>query len=76
MDRDGLIDLWGEYLFRLIGHHFDDYGFIREDWDVIIEDEIPRFDKNYNDNSDYSEVYQLMYNIDFEEFDGRVRPIP
>lgn len=76
LNRSEMISLWGEDLFRLLGHHFDDYGFIREDWDVIIEDEIPRFDKNYNDNPDYSEVYQLMYNIDFEEFDGRVRPIP
>ena len=75
LNRKELISLWGEELFRLLGHHFDEFGFIREDWQEIIEDETPRFDKNYNDNPDYSEAYQLMYNLDFEEVEGRLRPI-
>jgi hypothetical protein len=60
-------ELWGEDLFKVFGNHINEDGWLTSDWAQIIEDEVPRFDTDYNDNPEHSETYSRMYNLDYEE---------
>lgn len=78
MSRDEIQQLYGEELFNVLKEHIDEEGWITTNWHEIIEDEIPRFDENYNDNPVYRDTYQRMYYHDFEENEDktRIRPLP
>ena len=69
--------IWGEELFKVFAEHIDEKGWITSDWCEIIEDEIPQFDEDYNDNPIYKQTYQMMYNVEFEynEDETKIRPI-
>lgn len=69
--------LWGEDLFYIFHNHIDSQGWLTSDWARIIEEEVPRFDKGYNDNPLYQNSYSKMYSLDFEdnEDESKIRPI-
>lgn len=65
--EEKLVSIWGRDLYETFGHHMDSEGWLTADWQNIIEDEIPRYDKDtLRDNDEYSLAYGRMYNIDFE----------
>jgi hypothetical protein len=70
-------DLWGDDLYKVFGNHINESGWLTSEWAQIIEDEVPRFDSDYNDNPEHGETYSRMYNLEYEESeDGKmVRPI-
>lgn len=71
-----LKELWGEDLFDVFAGHLTEDGWLPSNWNLIIENEIPQFDKNWNDNPKYTETYQRMYMQDLEENEdgSMVRP--
>lgn len=74
MKTEKLKDLWGEELFNVFANHIDEDGCLTESWAEIIENEIPKFDDDYNDNPLYRETYSRMYNMEFEEIGNKIRP--
>jgi hypothetical protein len=70
-------ELWGADLYAVFHHHIDKKGWLTSDWATIIENTVPRFDKNYNDNPLYSETYSRMYNLEFEDSEDKsmIRPL-
>lgn len=70
--------LWGEDLYNVFAEHIDDEGWLPAEWSPIIENEVPRLDKYYNDNPEYARAYSAMYHMDFEDSqDGtKIRPVP
>lgn len=77
MTTEEIKELWGEELFDVFADHIDEEGFLTNDWGNIIENEIPKFDKNWNDNPKYTDTYQRMYLIDIENNSDqtRIRPV-
>lgn len=80
IEETDLIDpkeLWGSDLFAVFSKHIDKKGWLTNDWASIIENEIPKFDKNYNDNILFKDTYSRMYNTEFEynEYESMIRPI-
>lgn len=66
--EEKLITIWGRDLYNTFGHHMDNEGWLSADWHLIIEEEIPRWDKTTHvDNEEYSLSYGRMYNIEYEE---------
>lgn len=70
--------LWGEDLWNVFGNHINEEGWLTSEWQNIIEDEIPKYDKNYNDNPLHKGTYGRMYSLEYEESeDGlMIRPEP
>lgn len=62
-----LKEIWGESLFNVFADHINDDGWLTTDWGQIIENEIPQFDNDWNDNPKYKDTYQRMYLLDLEE---------
>ncbi len=80
IEETDLIDpkeLWGADLYAVFSRHINKKGWLSSEWAKVIENEVPRFDGNYNDNPVYKSTYNRMYNIDFEESeDGlMIRPL-
>jgi len=77
MTEEQIIKLWGEDLYNVFSDHINDEGWLTENWADIIEEEIPKFDEDWNDNELYTDTYGSMYNIEFEsnEDETLIRPI-
>ncbi|WP_417365947.1 hypothetical protein [Flavobacterium beibuense] len=77
LTKKELIDLWGKKLYEVFEKHIDKQGWLTEDWPEIIEKEIKPFDEDWNDNPQYKDTYQRMYNVDWEvKSDGLfIRPM-
>lgn len=60
-------ELWGKDLYRVFGGHIDKDGWLTNDWSGTLENEVPRFDKDYNDNPEYTGTYNRMYLMEFED---------
>jgi len=60
-------ELWGEDLYNVFAHYINEEGWLTAEWADIIEKEVPRWDKNYNDNPEYKNTYSRMYNTEFED---------
>jgi len=69
MTNEQLKELWGDELFNVFADHITEDGWLTKDWNQIIENEIPRFDKDYNDNEKYTDSYQRMYLLNYVESD-------
>lgn len=67
MTQEDIKELWGEDLYSVFANHINQEGWLTEDWSDIIENEIPKFDKDYNDNPLFKETYERMYNLDYIE---------
>lgn len=52
--------IWGEVLYNAFKDYIDAHGWLTKDWGYIIEN------MDYNDNFYKKELYQRMYNSDFE----------
>lgn len=68
-----LREIWGNDLYETFGNHIDEEGWLTSDWHLIIEEGIPKYDKNMRDNEDYTLAYGRMYNIDFEENEDQTK---
>jgi hypothetical protein len=70
-------DLWGADLFGVFGNHINEQGWLTSDWADILEEEVPKWDKDYVDNPLYGATYSRMYNTDFEDNEDEtlIRPI-
>ncbi|AZA91165.1 Uncharacterised protein [Chryseobacterium nakagawai] len=77
MTVEELKKLWGKDLFEAFADHFTNDGWLTTDWGQIIENEIPQFDNDWNDNPRYKDTYQRMYLLDHVESDcGKfIKPI-
>lgn len=77
MTTEEIKELWGDELFNVFADHIDEDGFLTNDWHLIIENEIPKFDNDWNDNPKHTETYQRMYLLDTEKnSDGtKIRPV-
>lgn len=71
--QEELIQIWGDDLFETFGHHFDNEGWLTVDWTQIIEDEIPKWDEDFNDNEEYKEAFIHMYQIDSEYNENKTK---
>lgn len=77
MNIEEIKKLWGKDLFKVFRNHINEEGWLTEDWSEIIENEVPKFDENWNDNELYKEIYIIMNTNDFEiSGDGKfIKPI-
>ena len=70
--------LWGENLFLVFAEHINEEGWLTSEWGYILEDEVPKWDKDFNDIPLNRETYSRMYNLDYEENEDEtlIRPLP
>jgi hypothetical protein len=70
--------LYGKDLFHVFAEHINEEGWLTSDWGQIIEDEVPRYDEDFNDNPLHGETYNRMYILEYEENEDEtmIRPLP
>jgi len=78
MKEKDIKEIWGNELYKVFKQHIDEEGWLTSQWADIIEDEIPKYDEDYNKNVLFESTYQRMYYLDMEHnFDyTKVRPLP
>lgn len=76
LNDEQIKELWGEDLYNVFAEHIDEYGRLTAEWQNIIENEIPRFDKHYNDNPLFKETYGRMYCLEYEVLENETLIIP
>lgn len=79
MTKKEIKDLWGSHLYNKLAPWIDGEGYILEDWGHIVEDNFHDWDNDYNDTFEKSNIYQRMYNLDFEphpQNEELIRPKP
>jgi len=66
MTQEEIKKLWGDELYKVFSEHINNDGWLTSNWADIIEDEISKYDSDYNENPLYTKTYSRMYNIDLE----------
>ena len=70
-------ELWGSYLYSRLLPWIDEEGYIENDWVQLIEENYSDWDADYNDTNELKEIYQRMYQLNFEDNEEKtkIRPV-
>lgn len=60
---------WDEKLIKAFGNLINDEGWLTSNWAEFLEENFKDWDEHGNDTNEKKELYQLMYNLDFETSD-------
>lgn len=78
MSQEEIKKLWGKYLFPVFEEIIDAEGWLTQDWLDYFEENVPKYDSDWNDNPQHASIYGLMMYYDFEESEdgSKIRPEP